>query len=1417
MALYYDKWYKNNGLRYSEDLTDPKIRLAEEIEFPKSSIVHWAMIDDIALYPTSNTNIFKRAPVDNTIVRSILEYSDPSKCVGDYSVTSNTIQDLIRDIASHDDNFHYLKNNEELNKGNLALYINNYGSLNIRYRYPIKSFYRYHRYINFMRTVIDRLYDRPDRHAFLVLQFPKVMPSRLDLNKFSKKLEEVHLKKLSSYKHFNLLELWKLFNPEHRTESVFNQININRAKNIDLILMIGSRVIIMNLYKILSMVKEYNIIGDIKPYKWDLIQKSIYLMLYKLATEENIDTIKLNMKIEKPINSKNPEEYNLEKEVNNALEEDVIEVNDLDDDNTETITNKQEIAVKDQKDESVVDVEELTEIDDEGISKENKIISDTLDMSSDAGYTEEDLFNNHLHYDGVENKIDALFNNKVLNKKQADSLKNTLDEQKGKVIQYCGNLRLGEILDDNNDNYNIKPNLSTIKDTPMVLDKTVNNITTQAIAKDYINNQYKKDIIRTIFSIQNTNSIIMNHNVELKESIAGKLEEHTIELKTLNGQSSTIKIVLPVIEKDGTFEYSGSKYRCRYQISDLPIRKINAKRVALSTHYGKLFIDKSYYSSDDKGRWLSNAIANMQGNGVEGLLLGSNDNMDVKLPMLYSLLSRNIRFFRFKDYTFNLEYRKRYNIFKDINEQKAIEWDKKFKSHKVVVIGKYKNYPLVIDFQDRLFVYKDNEFIEQDTFYNILGIIESESPIEYTTIKTFNKVLPLAVPLCYYIGLSNLLSVLNIDYKVIEDNSRYTPTNNEFVIKFKDKRYVITRDYDQGDLLLAGLLKINKITKNIPSIAFEDRSMFAIVISSLELNINIFNEIKMLENMFIDPMSMTVLKQMNEPTNFKGLLLRSNELLVTDFYNNPNNIKGSLIRGYERIAGMMYKELCSAIKEHENRTHFSRSKITMNPYSVLNKIQEDSSTVAVDNLNPMASIKQSEDTTKIGQGGRSKLSMSKETRVVDPSEIGIVSEASKDSGDVGITGFLTADPKLNNTRGMIGNFNVDESGWGSIVSTSAMLSPFALHDDTKRLNFATIMNTHVVPINNTRVPYVLTGYEAIIALKADNKFAISAKEDGVVLDVKDKSITVKYKTLGEETYKFSDWTTKEESGSCYTHKLKPNFNKDDKFSKDDTLVYNTSFFEPCSFYPQRVIYKQGELVTTVLMENMETHEDSGAISGDMTKRLGVNVTKVVSTVVNMEDNIIDALTEGTEVTPNTSLFLVYNKVMGEDQLDKETLELIKSLNSVSPKAKVNGVISKIDVRYNGEYSTMSNSMKSFITKVDKNTKERTGYVGKVDDSYSVKGKSLLKGYAEIKYYIDMEDNMGIGDKAILGNQMKFTVGDVFHNEIKAEDGTPIDVIFSCRSISARIVNSPFLIGTTSMLLEKLSEKAIELYFGTKEK
>lgn len=67
-------------------------------------------------------------------------------------------------------------------------------------------------------------------------------------------------------------------------------------------------------------------------------------------------------------------------------------------------------------------------------------------------------------------------------------------------------------------------------------------------------------------------------------------------------------------------------------------------------------------------------------------------------------------------------------------------------------------------------------------------------------------------------------------------------------------------------------------------------------------------------------------------------------------------------------------------------------------------------------------------------------------------------------------------------------------------------------------------------------------------------------------------------------------------------------------------------------------------------------------------------------------------------------------------------------------------------------------------------------------------------------------------KAVFGNQLKTVISEVLEDDYVCEDGSLVDAIFGGKSVDARIVNSPYLIGTTNTLLSVITKKACEMYF-----
>lgn len=337
----------------------------------------------------------------------------------------------------------------------------------------------------------------------------------------------------------------------------------------------------------------------------------------------------------------------------------------------------------------------------------------------------------------------------------------------------------------------------------------------------------------------------------------------------------------------------------------------------------------------------------------------------------------------------------------------------------------------------------------------------------------------------------------------------------------------------------------------------------------------------------------------------------------------------------------------------------------------------------------------------------------------------------------------------------------------------------------------------------------------MLSYQVSDKYVISAIDNGRVINSNKTTVEIQYSNNLTKKYIKRSWTSKEESNACYTHNLVSDLNKGDLVEVGDTILYDELFFEADIFDKKKVIFRPGTVINTALMEDMQTFEDSCAISEKAATLLSTRVTKVKSMVVSAQDEVVNIVKIGDKLEAGYPLLSITDPHIAKYKgLDEEALEALKRLKQSTPTSSYKGIVSKIVIYYNADFNNLSDTLKELVTISDKNIAAQSSknYTGRVSSAYSIQGKPLLEDQVEIKIYIDTNESMGIGDKGIFGNQLKTTLGEVYSYDINTIDKTPVDAIFGFMSISARIVNSPIDIGTTNKTLELVTEQALKLYF-----
>jgi len=968
------------------------------------------------------------------------------------------------------------------------------------------------------------------------------------------------------------------------------------------------------------------------------------------------------------------------------------------------------------------------------------------------------------------------------------------------------------------------PESKQVPDIPQVADKTMLKSSLLEFDSKYIENTMGRDIAASVLNFQNAGIAVTNYEVEHVETIMGKHDNYSVQFVPVNGKPSTVCFTLPSVDENGVFEVNGSKYRMRKQIGDLPIHKVGPNRVALTSYYGKVFVCRSEKRVNDYGAWLRNRVAEtalMEDSPISEFNAGNVFDHLFEAPKLYTTLSMGYISFQLAGFQFVFDHVKREQMIdkslRDMYEADgsivaAVEVGKKAGAQpKVIVLDKFSN--ILLGEKGVLSPFK--------SFEEMLGVESAKAPVDCATMKVLGRDIPVGIILAYQLGLEKLIASLKIEVRRVEAGKQVKLLPSEYGITFEDETLVFDRDDKIASLILGGFREYKDAIRLYSVYEFNQPHVYLNVLEAYKLSNRHLKEIQLINELFIDPITRELLMELNEPTTFRGILMRAVELLQTDYH--PEEIDPAYMRkkGYERFAGAVYSEIVKAVRMQRSRLDNTKPPIELNPMAVLMNITQDPSKILLSEINPIQNLKEIEAVTFGGVGGRTSRSMTKHTRAYHKNDMGVISEATVDSGDVGINVFTSADPQFSSQRGLSRGYEIGKTGATALLSTSALLAPGALNDDPKRVGFISIQNSHSMACVGARAPMVRTGYEYVMAHRTGPMFATTAKKAGKVVSVSDTGIIIEYddgKKVGIELGRRFG----KAQGLTVPHELTTDMRVGQKFKEGAIISYNKGFFERDTFNKDQAVFKIGFYSKVALLEDVRTLEDSSAVSSRVAEKLKTTVAYTRDIIVGFKDSIHKLVKVGDELESDSILCVIEDEVSARNGgFSDEAMTSLQYLSAQVPRAKHTGHVERVEVYYNGEKEDMSASLRTITNASDKMLTQRNKSVGGaaldggVDDSFRVEGDPLPADAACIRIYMTHEQPAGIGDKVVFANQNKSVISDVFENEIVSETGVKVDALFSGKSIYNRIVTSPYIIGTTATLLKEIAKKAVAAYNNVK--
>jgi len=946
----------------------------------------------------------------------------------------------------------------------------------------------------------------------------------------------------------------------------------------------------------------------------------------------------------------------------------------------------------------------------------------------------------------------------------------------------------------------IEANFTTILDESMLQSRA--KVLKQGYAKKFM----LKDMVHMLVGIQNAGIALNNFKHEVVNSVEGRYGILSVQFHPVNGEQSTHVIRYPMVEDDGTFMVDGVKSHMQLQRRERPIRKINRWKVALSSYYDiRLMVTRSQKVVDDMGLWLAKQILLRGQEGVLEFNRGSKFNQNYQAPRIYSAIATKFQWIKVDEFTF------------DFRIDKLLEENPSFKKHLKkddFLVGVHNGNPLTMDSYGNVY----NGGVEVGTIEGLMGINTTKAPIEYASINIGGYPFPIGVVLCYYFGIDKLLSVTKATTRSVPNGTRPKLTEDEYMISFNDEHLIFNRREKFASMIFGGLVKLNNIS-NFSKSDLNNNGVWGPLMADPKVKTKHFREMKNLFDLFIDPITKVELQKLGHADSFHYLLLDAVEMLETDYTRHEVELEEQRIVGYERFAGHIYAEWCKSVRMYRNKGNDRKHKLEFNPDAVVMKIITDTSVNLVEEVNPIHQLKDQEEVTFGGTGGRSEITMVQRARVQLDSYRGVISEANKDSGKVGYVTYTTSDPLLEDYRG---NLALKEKpSLTSLSSVTGNLAASITKDDTKRAVYVSTQWSQAATAKNYTWNITRTGYDSIIPHRTSELYSKVAREDGKVTEVSNDQLTVTYSDGTVDKYPLG-LVIGEASGEHHRHTRVTDLKVGDKFKKGDVIGFDEEWFARDPFNPGQAVLKVGYMARIALLENQDTYEDSIAVSQRIA---GTSITPYLNDArFSMQANqgVLMHVKVGDEIDYDAILCEIEDShVMGGFSEGNHVASDINRLGIRQIRSKYHGKVIKVDVKYNAPAEDMSESVKKLITKADKERKRTMETEGKdpvtgaVNNNLNVAKPVIPPGMLVVTIYIESLDGSTTADKYVVGNQMKGTAGTIMEFPLTTRDGREVDMMISFKGMFNRMVLSLRDKIGMNELTSNFSKLAVKVYRGEK--
>jgi RimJ/RimL family protein N-acetyltransferase len=727
--------------------------------------------------------------------------------------------------------------------------------------------------------------------------------------------------------------------------------------------------------------------------------------------------------------------------------------------------------------------------------------------------------------------------------------------------------------------------------------------------------------------------------------------------------------------------------------------------------------------------------------------------------------------------------------------------------------------------------------------------LKSGKRFMYTRCTVMKKDIPLILFLSYCEGLTTVLRKAGVRFMFSDTRPRLKGMDavNKGVIPFSDG-YIIYDKYPlEVSLLMNGLGIID--TKVLAYSEMDGKDVYVNIFETVFGSRILANALDNFYECMIDPVTYTILEELNYPTEFVGLLLAGNKLLADNNFRDELDMANYRIRSNEMAYAYAYKQVATAYSKFRmTANNKNPNKISIPQSVVLKDIMQSQVVEDVSELSPIVEVEKSHILTDKGPSGTNlKEAYNIRRRCFHPSMTGIVAMSQSPDANVGINRAMTMNPNVINARGIVPPNDEKDMDEVNLYGVAELLTPGSMsHDDPTRGSMSVKQAKHIVPVEAASPVLVSNGSEKVLPYHLSSDFVIVAKDDGKVISRDEKTgvAVIEYKNrqgkAKHQVINMNSKVVKNGAGGFYLvntmncDKLK----KGSTFKKNDILAYNENFFS--SSEAEGVRFNIGVLSKVACVSTYISFEDGDFVTDKLSKKLGTDVCMESTAIVGKNSNVSYIVKKGQEVNVNDPLIIyddstddvAFNKMLAN--IGKDLKEEITRLGKVPVKSKYSGIIEDIKVYTTVEPKSMSPSLRKIVEEHFSKLKAQDAEIMKQTKDGGEEGFAFTE-HAEIidggedgkimgvkvgegvyfRFFIKYKDYLDVGDKLVHFTAMKYVNAEVVpKGEEPFSLNNPdeeISSIFAPGGVMARMTPSIFKTMYENKVIIELKRKWLEMY------